>query len=57
MVCTLALIYLHNPWLGYTIKTHQIKIFIKIIGMKYAQFCFLEKGMGLVSLTHFVYDI
>ena len=25
--------------------------------MKYAQFCFLEKGMGLVSLTHFVYDI
>ena len=25
--------------------------------MKYAQFCFLEKGMGLVSPTHFVYDI
>ena len=25
--------------------------------MKYAQFCFLEMGMGLVSPTQFVYDI
>ena len=23
---------------------------------RYAQFWFLEKGLGIVSLTHFVYD-
>ena len=48
VVSNLAVIKFGSPQLGFTIKA-------TLLFQIYAQFRFLEKGLGLVSLPHFVH--
>ena len=48
VVANLAVIKFGSPQLGFTIKA-------TLLFQIYAQFRFLEKGLGLVSLPHFVH--
>ena len=53
MVCVLVSIYVDSPRLGHTIKTNCIKR--ETADLKIS-FDILEKRLGLVSLSHFVFN-